>query len=153
MSERVGSQQQTRYSSIVADGQQTFGTMESKKTPSRSCFVTIGATASFDGLLSAIFEGAFLEALRDANYTDLLVQYGQDGKAIFDKFTSENAEGSKERFGLNITGFDFNSRGLGQEMREAKSDKSGAKAEGMVISHAGTNISCSYLDNGIFTGL
>lgn len=127
--------------------------MESKEKLSKFCFVTIGATASFDGLLSAIFESAFLEALRDANYTDLLVQYGKDGKAIFEKFTSENAEGSKERFGLTITGFDFNSRGLGQEMREAKSDKSGAKAEGVVISHAGTGIPFSLLDNGIFIGL
>src|SRR5690625_2537182 len=128
--------------------------MESEKTPSKLCFVTIGATASFDGLLSAVFESAFLEALRDANYTDLLVQYGKDGKAVFDKFTTENAEGSKERCGLKISGFDFNSRGLGQEMREAKSNKSGSKAEGVVVSHAGTDIHFSLLDDdGIFIGL
>lgn len=128
--------------------------MESEKTPSKLCFVTIGATASFDGLLSAVFESAFLEALRDANYTDLLVQYGKDGKAVFDKFTAENAEGSKERCGLKISGFDFNSRGLGQEMREAKSNKSGSKAEGVVVSHAGTDIPFSLLDDGgIFIGL
>lgn len=107
------------------------------------CFVTIGATASFDGLLTAVFGGPFLEALRDANYTDLLIQYGKDGKAIYDKFTSENAAGSKKRCGLNITGFDFNARGLGQEMRKAKSDASGAKSEGVVISHAGTDIPLS----------
>jgi beta-1,4-N-acetylglucosaminyltransferase len=127
-----------------------FLAMESKKTASKFCFVTIGATASFDGLLKAIFQGPFLDALQDANYTDLLVQYGKDGKAIYDKFTSENAEGVKERCGLNVNGFDFNARGLTQEMRKAKSDTSAAKAEGVVISHAGTNIPFSLHDNGLF---
>ena len=111
--------------------------MASKQTPGKLCFVTIGATASFNGLLTAVFGDPFLEALRDANYTDLLVQFGKDGKAIFDKFTAGATEGSKERYGLNISGFDFNARGLGQEMRKAKSDAATGKVEGVVISHAG----------------
>jgi beta-1,4-N-acetylglucosaminyltransferase len=108
------------------------------RKPSKVCFVTIGATASFDNLLKAVLERSFLEALYDAKYTDLIIQYGKEGgKAIYDRFISANGESVKQDTGLEITGFDFNTNGLGQEMRKAKGDPTIDSKEGLVVSHAG----------------
>ncbi|KAI9813616.1 MAG: N-acetylglucosaminyldiphosphodolichol N-acetylglucosaminyltransferase catalytic subunit alg13 [Pycnora praestabilis] len=101
--------------------------------PKKVCFVTIGATASFDSLLKAVLDHSFLETLRDAGYTDLLLQYGKEGQAIFnDFFQYRDVQGC----GISIDGFDFNRKGLGQEMRAAKGE--GTSVEGVVISHAGS---------------
>lgn len=103
--------------------------------PRKLCFVTIGATASFDPLLSACLEPRFLSALTAAGYTDLLIQYGNEGRSIFECFkASQHAQDEKHRR-LNIDGFGFNNKGLGQEMRAAKGAEGGV--EGAVISHAG----------------
>lgn len=102
------------------------------------CFVTIGATASFDRLLSAVLETPFLHALHNAKYTGLLIQYGKEGgKTIYDEFVTTQGEILRQDPGLEITGFDFNTNGLGQEMRKAKGDPSTGSEEGLVISHAG----------------
>ena len=117
---------------------------ESSKTngPHKLCFVTIGATASFNGLLSAVLKQPFLEALREAHYTHLLVQYGKEGKLIFDKFVEDHPPESEDWCGLTITGFDFNPRGLGTEMQAAKGNPNAGFTGGVVISHAGK--SCCY---------
>jgi beta-1,4-N-acetylglucosaminyltransferase len=108
------------------------------RKPSKVCFVTIGATASFDKLLKAVLERSFLEALHDAKYTDLIIQYGKEGgKALYDRFISANGERVKQDTGLEITGFDFNTNGLDQEMRKAKGDPKISNKEGLVVSHAG----------------
>jgi beta-1,4-N-acetylglucosaminyltransferase len=101
------------------------------------CFVTIGATASFDSLIAASLSQDFLRTLRDAGYTDLLLQHGNEGQKIFEGFVIKHRLDSPERQGLNINGFCFNKRGLGWEMKEAKGGD-GAH-EGVVISHAGTH--------------
>lgn len=103
---------------------------------SRTCFVTIGATASFNDLLSNVLKPKFLEALRGAGYTDLLLQYGTEGKTIFEKFLEDEKLGKNYNYNLRINGFAFNKKGLGQEMRAAKGEN--GAAEGVVISHAGT---------------
>ncbi|KAI9735855.1 MAG: N-acetylglucosaminyldiphosphodolichol N-acetylglucosaminyltransferase catalytic subunit alg13 [Cirrosporium novae-zelandiae] len=103
----------------------------------RLCFVTIGATASFNDLLSAALSRPFLEALFQAGYTDLLLQYGkEEGQHIFEDFIHTHPKGTDGQYGLNINGFDFNKRGLGQEMRAAKGEQ--GRREGVVISHAGS---------------
>lgn len=94
-------------------------------------FVTIGATASFDGLIKAVLSRPFLRALREANYTDLLLQHGNEGEKILQEYVHSN----DEHHGINIRGFKFNQKGLGQEMRAAKGER--GYAEGVVISHAG----------------
>jgi beta-1,4-N-acetylglucosaminyltransferase len=104
-------------------------------SPSKTCFVTIGATAGFDALLSAALEASFLDSLRDHEYTDLLLQYGNEGVAIFNDFISKSEPGSKTRKGIRVNGFAFNDLGLGQEMRTAKGEH--GVLEGVVISHAG----------------
>jgi beta-1,4-N-acetylglucosaminyltransferase len=111
---------------------------EANRKPSKVCFVTIGATASFDKLLKAVLERSFLEALYDAEYTDLVIQYGKEGgKAIYDRFISTDGERVKQNGGPEITGFDFNTNGLGQEMRKTKGDPRIGSKEGLVVSHAG----------------
>ena len=101
------------------------------------CFVTIGATASFDSLIATVLSRRFLRSLGDAGYTDLLLQHGKDGQKIFEDFVIQHRLDSPERCGLNLNGFGFNKRGLGWEMKEAKGQN--AANEGVVISHAGTN--------------
>lgn len=106
---------------------------------SKVCFVTIGATASFDKLVKAVLERSFLQALHDAGYTNLVLQYGKDGgKAIYDGFIATERDGVKRNIGIKVTGFDFNNTGLGQEMRMAKGDPRTGSEEGLVISHAGS---------------
>ncbi|KAI9787969.1 MAG: N-acetylglucosaminyldiphosphodolichol N-acetylglucosaminyltransferase catalytic subunit alg13 [Candelina submexicana] len=104
--------------------------------PRKLCFVTIGATASFDALLSAVLNRRFLETLRDTGYTDLQIQYGKEGRMIFDDFIAEHGHGEKTICGISITGFGFNKKGLGQEMLGAKGQRN--DKEGVVISHAGS---------------
>jgi beta-1,4-N-acetylglucosaminyltransferase len=109
--------------------------------PSKVCFVTIGATASFDRLLSAVFESPFLQALHDGNYTGLIIQYGKEGgKTIYDEFVATKRESVHQELAVEVTGFDFNTNGLGQEMRKAKGDPTTGSEEGLVISHAGWTI-------------
>lgn len=102
------------------------------------CFVTVGATANFDSLIKATLSPQFLRVLKTHNYTDLRLQYGKDGQKMLDEFSRCNVVMSEEVQGLSISGFDFNKQGLGYEMRAAKGDGNGV--EGVVISHAGTNL-------------
>lgn len=99
----------------------------------KTCFVTIGATASFSGLIKGVLSPDFLEALENQEYTDLLVQFGQDGQELFNEHITA-AKNSESGSVLNITGFALDKAGLGRYMRQAKG--AGAR-EGVVISHAG----------------
>jgi beta-1,4-N-acetylglucosaminyltransferase len=103
--------------------------------PKKLCFVTIGATASFNSLISTTLSQPVLKALQNAGYTDLRLQFGREGRSIFDDFIINNPDGSEERCGLNITGFEYNRKGLGQEMRGATAYS--GRVEGVVISHGG----------------
>lgn len=106
-------------------------------SPRKLCFVTIGATAPFDTLLGRALSPSFFDALHKAGYTDLLIQYGKEGKRIFDEAVRQYPSGSSQARSLTIAGFDFNKSGLGQEMKRAKGDISLGSVEGVVISHAG----------------
>ena len=105
---------------------------------SKLCFVTIGATAGFDSLITASLDPLFLEALQKAHYTDLLLQYGKEGKKVLQAFNTQILE-SEKKFGVRVNGFDFNKKGLMSEMSAAKGN--GNRAEGVVISHAGNTAS------------
>lgn len=108
--------------------------------PTKRCFVTVGATASFTRLIKAVLDPAFLEALHNHNYTELRVQYGKDGKKTFDDYTWVLSDEQKQRFEIDITGFDFRKEGLRDEILATKRvfGKSQYKGvEGCVISHAG----------------
>lgn len=108
--------------------------------PTKRCFVTVGATASFTRLIKAVLEPSFLETLHKHDYTELRVQYGKDGKKVFDDYTWVLTEEAKTKLKISITGFDFKSDGLRDEMLAAKrvygkSTYNGV--EGCVVSHAG----------------
>ena len=108
-----------------------------KQASLKVCFVTVGATASFDSLIKATLRPQFLEALRTYDYTNLRLQYGKDGQKVLDQFRRSEAAMGEGVQDLSISGFDFNKQGLGSEMRAAKGE--GNNLEGVVISHAGTN--------------
>ena len=112
-----------------------MSTAQQQPKPRKLCFVTIGATAAFDSLIKATLSPEFLQRLQESRYTDLLLQYGNNGHIILEDFRSRFGSKSEEEFGIKITGFDFNKKGLGSEMRAAKGE--GDHLEGVVISHAG----------------
>lgn len=101
------------------------------------CFVTVGATASFNALIREILHQDFLAALKANKYTNLIIQYGQHGDELFRSFVKDNENELLQSYGLRLTGFDFNINGLRDEMCAAKADPSTNTAEGLVISHAG----------------
>lgn len=103
--------------------------------PSKVCFVTIGATASFSSLIQAVTVSAFLKALEQQGYTELIVQYGADGESYFNQRVEE-VKDIHTATGVKITGFGLDQRGLGQYMVMAKTGGDGG-VEGVVISHAG----------------
>lgn len=114
--------------------------MAEEQKPMKVCFVTIGATAPFDLLLSNVLDTRFLDSLSLYSYTDLLIQFGNEGRVIFEKYMDKYPFGE---CGINIRGFDFNKTGLSQEMLLTKGGNTG-HAEGMILSHAGNAFfSCS----------
>lgn len=120
----------------------TFAT----EKPHKLCFVTIGATASFDALIRTCLAPAFLATLAELGYTDLLLQYGKTGERILDELcppkqpaTAESESGGLRNVGgVEIAGFDFSAEGLAVPMRAAKGLEGGQQSvEGVVVSHAG----------------
>lgn len=99
------------------------------------CFVTIGATAAFDQLLKAVLTSQFLQALQALGYTSLRLQYGKNGQKIVDESRIVDDLGQVTKYGIKVSGFDFDTKGLGQEMWVTKAAEE--RAEGVVISHAG----------------
>ncbi len=108
-----------------------------KLKPQKVCFVTVGATASFNSLIKATLSPPFLEALKTHDYTDLRLQHGKHGQQVIEEFRRSNHATNEAVQDLSISGFDFNRQGLGSEMRAAKGE--GGRAEGVVVSHAGTS--------------
>ena len=103
------------------------------KKHQKLCFVTIGATASFDALIEACLAPGFLQALHYVGYTHLLIQYG---KEYGEKFINvKKAVEQNYDTGINISGYDFKTSGTLYDMRAAKGHWGGT--EGSVISHAG----------------
>ena len=95
------------------------------------CFVSVGATASFAALIKTTLSPPFLSALQKQGYTELLVQYGEDGKDTFESL-SKQVKGSD----IKISGFALDKAGLGRYMRRAKGG-SKTTEEGVVVCHAG----------------
>ena len=107
--------------------------------PQKTCFVTIGATAAFDALIRAVLSPKFCNALQSHSYTHLLVQYGRDGKPLFDSCMQSLLTPNQSE-DVKISGFDLDRAGLGPYMSQAKGNQSNKKntaTEGVVISHAG----------------
>ena len=106
------------------------------------CFVTVGATASFDSLIKATLSLPFLDTLKTHQYTELRLQHGKGGQKLLDDCIASYKTTSEGVQDLVISGFDFNRQGLGSEMRAAKGEDNGV--EGVVISHAGISSPLRY---------
>ncbi|PLB50289.1 UDP-N-acetylglucosamine transferase subunit alg13 [Aspergillus steynii IBT 23096] len=113
--------------------------------PDKLCFVTVGATASFHLLLQAVLGQPFLDALYQSGYTHLLVQYGKDGRSLFEEYLGK----TPNRHGITISGFDFNHEGLDREMGLTQCSSSENRSGGMIISHAGSGSILGALRLGI----
>ena len=121
-----------------------MSTSDESSPPRKLCFVTIGATAGFDALIRAVLSPPFLAALDENRYTDLRLQYGKDGRAIFEDFIqSRRSDSSEVSSGLHVSGFDFDKRGIEGEIKAVKGGVNGL--EGVMVSHAGIYISLSSL--------
>jgi len=112
--------------------------MATSSSSPKTCFVTIGATASFAALIRAALSSDTLSALSKLGYTDLVVQYGQDGKELFDSAMQQVKTAGNS--GVNVTGFNLDKAGLGKYMRQAKGGGSRGGQEGVVVSHAGMSM-------------
>ncbi|KAI9694748.1 MAG: N-acetylglucosaminyldiphosphodolichol N-acetylglucosaminyltransferase catalytic subunit alg13 [Bathelium mastoideum] len=108
---------------------------EGQSKPKKLCFVTIGATASFNSLIRACFHPKFLKNLAKAGYTDILLQYGKNGKSMFEELSQHQSD--LNSLGLQCQGFGLKPEGLRQEMMTAKGIT--GFVEGVVISHAGAS--------------
>lgn len=105
--------------------------------PMKLCFVTVGATASFEKLLCSVLEESFLDALRKNDYTHLLVQYGKDGSVLYENFQKSYPQGSERRHGIEVDGFDFKQEGLSSEMQMTQANPAVERKAGVIVSHAG----------------
>ncbi|KAI4756533.1 hypothetical protein E4T52_11384 [Aureobasidium sp. EXF-3400] len=104
--------------------------------PRKVCFVTIGATASFATLVRATVSLSFCHSLEQNQYTDLIVQYGADGSALFQSLV-QDINSDKQGTNINVSGFGLDTSGLSQYMKLAKTGGDSG-VEGLVVSHAGS---------------
>ncbi|CAG7987446.1 unnamed protein product [Penicillium salamii] len=97
------------------------------------CFVTVGATASFEKLLEQVLTPDFLQTLAERHYTHLLLQYGKDGEKIYNSFL----DSGKSHHGLILGGFDFKSS-IEPEMIMTTEREKQEQQRGLIICHAGS---------------
>jgi beta-1,4-N-acetylglucosaminyltransferase len=104
------------------------------------CFVTVGATASFEKLIEQVLTSSFLEILAERHYTHLLIQYGKDGDKIYQRFLDSN----QSHHGVTLGGFDFKTS-IEDEMMMTVEREQRQQERGLIICHAGTNHSALFL--------
>lgn len=115
-------------------------------------FITIGATATFEGLIRAALSPDFFQTLKSHGYDDLLIQYGNDRQLFMQILSSDEFSGLQSAIldptlpipdvfitgvGVRVMGFDFRPSGLKHEMLAAAGRLAPWRKEGCVISHAG----------------
>ena len=111
---------------------------KSEEPPVKRCFVTVGATASFFGLIEEVLSEPFLTALLDQGYNDLRIQYGKGGQKLFEDHVWLLSNDIKSK--ITISGFEYDKNGLLPEMQAAKRDYKSSPYPGLVgcaVSHAG----------------
>jgi beta-1,4-N-acetylglucosaminyltransferase len=100
--------------------------------PTKTCLVTVGATASFDSLVAAALSSAFLRALSEAYYTRLIIQYGNTGQSFFEAHLQKAEDGKSFSARLDVEGFGYRA-GDFKEVVRLVTEGTG----GMLIAHAG----------------
>ncbi|KAF4181370.1 hypothetical protein CNMCM7927_000678 [Aspergillus lentulus] len=105
----------------------------SAKLATKVCFVTVGATASFEELVRAALDPSFVTALEKNGYSHLLVQYGKNA-AIYDNFLKQYPPERRPWRRIDIGGFSFHEHGLGGEFALAQADISkGRSGSGTIL--------------------
>jgi beta-1,4-N-acetylglucosaminyltransferase len=99
---------------------------------SKGCFVTVGATVSFDSLVAAIVSVDFLSSLANAEYTHLVVQYGKSGASKFNSCLKQVQSKLGKELPLTVEGFDLK-LGIRDHIKAVVSGPGG----GLLIAHAG----------------
>lgn len=102
----------------------------------KTCFVTVGATANFNGLIRAVLSPKFFVALELQGYKEVIVQYGEGGDALFHSCVTV-AKNTESGSVIGVKGFPLDTSGLEQYMLQARGTT--PEDEGVVISHAGTS--------------
>jgi beta-1,4-N-acetylglucosaminyltransferase len=100
------------------------------------CFVTVGATASFEKLLEQVLSSKFLETLAERHYTHLLIQYGKNGEKIYQSFL----DSEQSHHGVTLGGFDFKPT-IEREMMMTAERENRQQERGLIICHAGMTYS------------
>jgi beta-1,4-N-acetylglucosaminyltransferase len=100
--------------------------------PSKTAFVTVGATASFDSLVEAALQPSFLRTLAQNGYTRLVIQFGKSEAAFFKNYLYNYAD-----FSLHVEGFNFKAGDFRDAIGQEVSAVDGKREEGMMIAHAG----------------
>lgn len=118
------------------------------------CFVTVGATASFEALIHAILSAPFFQALASHAYTDLIIQYGSGGEPLFDTLYSALKQNANDLPEIAVSSFALDERGLAPYMLLAKTGGDGDGdgddgVSGVVISHAGSGTVLEALRLGV----
>ncbi|KAJ5871431.1 Glycosyl transferase family 28 C-terminal [Penicillium soppii] len=108
------------------------------------CFVTVGATASFEKLIEQVLTSSFLEILAERHYTHLLIQYGKDGDKIYQRFLDSN----QSHHGVTLGGFDFKPS-IEDEMMMTVEREQRQQERGLIICHAGTGTVLAGLRLGV----
>jgi len=118
--------------------------------PTKTCLVTVGATASFDSLVAAALSPAFLRALLEAQYTRLIVQYGKTGQSFFEGHLRKARDDGNGELpaGLNVEGFGYRA-GDFKEVVRLVTEGTG----GVLIAHAGSGSLMDGLTFGVPTVL
>jgi beta-1,4-N-acetylglucosaminyltransferase len=96
------------------------------------CFVTVGATASFEKLLQQVLTSKFLETLAEHQYTHILIQYGKNGEKLYKDFL----DSEESHHGLTLGGFDFKPS-IEREMMMTVEREKRQQERGLIICHAG----------------
>ncbi|KAG8418175.1 N-acetylglucosaminyldiphosphodolichol N-acetylglucosaminyltransferase catalytic subunit alg13 [Metarhizium acridum] len=100
----------------------------------RYCLVTVGATVGFEELTKEVLQSAFWQFLREQGFTALHVQCGPDIP-----WASARSSDQKEELprGFEVDVFDVRNNLMKEEMVLCQA-LPGQRAQGLVISHAGT---------------
>ncbi|KAJ5109204.1 family 28 glycosyltransferase [Penicillium angulare] len=127
--------------------------------PIKLCFVTVGATASFERLVEEVLDEAFFKTLANNKFTHLIVQYGKDTKVLVNELLDKNPNNSPGRHGIILNTFDFApdlSRYMGMAMErppQGMEDRPVVQKQklGLIITHAGTGSILEALRCGVPT--
>ncbi|KAK8138742.1 hypothetical protein PG984_002122 [Apiospora sp. TS-2023a] len=114
----------SNYSNIA-----TMAPANEDQIPGKTCFVTVGATASFRSLIEEVVAPKFVAALAAQGYDTMIVQCGPD----FEYFESIRPSDPQ----VIMSGFSVESN-IMEYMREcAPSDKPRKRHMGLIVTHAG----------------